>query len=88
LFALDAKSGKPIKTFGKGGQASVILDVIRERNPEVTAAITLGYWFTTLSGAAVSRTASSPITSGATGRHTGSSCRPSSTTPVIRKYSL
>src|SRR4051812_15095956 len=47
LFALDAKSGKPIRTFGKDGQASVILDVIKERYPDVTAAITLGYWFTT-----------------------------------------
>ena len=47
LFALDAKTGKPITTFGKDGQASVILDVIKERYPEVTAAITLGYWFTT-----------------------------------------
>ncbi|MGH9143063.1 MAG: pyrroloquinoline quinone-dependent dehydrogenase [Vicinamibacterales bacterium] len=47
LFALDAKNGRPIKTFGKDGQASVILDVIKERYPDVTAAITLGYWFTT-----------------------------------------
>ena len=47
LFALDAKTGKPIKSFGKDGQASVILDVIKERYPDVTAAITLGYWFTT-----------------------------------------
>src|SRR5262249_22507085 len=47
LFALDAKSGKPIATFGRNGQASVILDVIRQRFPEVTSAITLGYWFTT-----------------------------------------
>jgi alcohol dehydrogenase (cytochrome c) len=47
LFALDAKTGTPIKTFGKDGQASVILDVIKEKYPDVTAAITLGYWFTT-----------------------------------------
>jgi glucose dehydrogenase len=47
LFALDANTGQPIKTFGKDGQASVILDVIKERYPDVTAAITLGYWFTT-----------------------------------------
>ena len=47
LFALDAKTGKPIRGFGKDGQASVILDVIRTRHPEVTSAITLGYWFTT-----------------------------------------
>ncbi|MBI3403766.1 MAG: PQQ-binding-like beta-propeller repeat protein [Acidobacteria bacterium] len=47
LFALDARTGKPIKTFGKDGQASVILDVIKERYPDVTAAISLGYWFTT-----------------------------------------
>src|SRR5256885_5150190 len=47
LFALDAKSGKPIPTFGKDGQASVILDVIHERFPDVKTAISLGYWFTT-----------------------------------------
>src|SRR5215831_16748352 len=47
LFALDAKTGKPIPTFGNNGRASVILDVIQERFPEVTAAISLGYWFTT-----------------------------------------
>jgi PQQ-dependent dehydrogenase (methanol/ethanol family) len=47
LFALDAKSGRAIKTFGKDGHASVILDVIKERFPDVTAAISLGYWFTT-----------------------------------------
>jgi quinohemoprotein ethanol dehydrogenase len=47
LFALDASSGKPIQSFGKNGQAAVILDVIRRRDPEVTSAITLGYWFTT-----------------------------------------
>jgi len=47
LFALDAKTGKPLPTFGKNGQASVILDVIKLRSPEVASAITLGYWFTT-----------------------------------------
>ena len=47
LLAFDAKTGKPVATFGKDGQASVILDVIQQRHPEVTAAITLGYWFTT-----------------------------------------
>jgi quinoprotein glucose dehydrogenase len=47
LFALDAKTGKPISTFGKNGQASVILDVIHERDPAVKTAIELGYWFTT-----------------------------------------
>ena len=47
LFALDARTGKPVRSFGKDGQASVILDVIRMRYPEVTSAITLGYWFTT-----------------------------------------
>jgi alcohol dehydrogenase (cytochrome c) len=47
LFALDAKTGKPMPNFGKNGQASVILDVIKLRNPEVASAITLGYWFTT-----------------------------------------
>ena len=47
LFALDAKTGKPIETFGKKGQASVILDVLRLRYPDVKTAISLGYWFTT-----------------------------------------
>jgi alcohol dehydrogenase (cytochrome c) len=47
LFALDAKTGKPIPGFGKGGQASVILDVVRQRFPDVESAISLGYWFTT-----------------------------------------
>src|SRR3954451_9324434 len=31
IFALDAKTGKPIPTFGKDGQASVILDVLNQR---------------------------------------------------------
>jgi quinohemoprotein ethanol dehydrogenase len=47
LFALDAKTGKPIPTFGNNGQAAVIMDVIRTRFPDVQAAISLGYWFTT-----------------------------------------
>ena len=47
LFALDAKTGKPIPTFGTNGQAAVILDVVKQRFPDVTAAISLGYWFTT-----------------------------------------
>jgi quinohemoprotein ethanol dehydrogenase len=47
IFALDAKTGVPIPTFGDKGQASVILDVIRLRYPDVKAAISLGYWFTT-----------------------------------------
>src|SRR5882762_4656438 len=46
LFALDARSGKPIQGFGKNGQAHVILDVLKMRYPDVTSAITLGYWFT------------------------------------------
>jgi quinohemoprotein ethanol dehydrogenase len=46
LFALDAKTGKPIQSFGKNGQASVILDVLNTRYPDVKAAISLGYWFT------------------------------------------
>jgi alcohol dehydrogenase (cytochrome c) len=47
LFALDAKTGKPIPTFGKDGQASVILDVLKQRYPEAKTAISMGYWFTT-----------------------------------------
>ena len=47
IFALDAKTGQPMEGFGVNGQASVILDVIKERYPEVETAIELGYWFTT-----------------------------------------
>src|SRR5262245_23539751 len=47
LFALDAKTGTPLKGFGKNGQASVILDVLTPRYPEVKTAISVGYWFTT-----------------------------------------
>jgi quinohemoprotein ethanol dehydrogenase len=47
LFALDAKTGKPLPGFGNNGQASVILDVVKQRYPEVETAISLGYWFTT-----------------------------------------
>jgi len=47
IFALDAKTGKPIPTFGKDGQASVILDVLSQRYEGVSTAISMGYWFTT-----------------------------------------
>jgi glucose dehydrogenase len=47
LFALDARTGKPMQSFGKNGQAHVILEVLNKRYPDVTSAITLGYWFTT-----------------------------------------
>jgi quinohemoprotein ethanol dehydrogenase len=47
IFALDAKTGKPIPTFGNNGQASVILDVLNQRYPAVKSAISMGYWFTT-----------------------------------------
>ena len=47
IFALDARTGKPIPSFGKDGQASVILDVLSERYTDVKAAISMGYWFTT-----------------------------------------
>ena len=33
LFALDAKTGTPLQGFGKGGQASVIMDVLTPRYP-------------------------------------------------------
>ncbi len=46
LLALDAKTGKPIPTFGSNGQSHVILDVLKERYPEVKTAISMGYWFT------------------------------------------
>lgn len=47
IFALDAATGKPIPTFGKNGQASVILDVLTQRYSDVKSAISMGYWFTT-----------------------------------------
>lgn len=47
LFALDAKTGKPIPTFGTNGQASVILDVLKKKYEDVKTAISMGYWFTT-----------------------------------------
>jgi quinohemoprotein ethanol dehydrogenase len=47
LFALDAKTGTPLQGFGKNGQASVIMDVLTPRYPEVKTAISMGYWFTT-----------------------------------------
>lgn len=47
IFALDAKTGKPLPGFGTDGQASVILDVLRQRYADVKSAISMGYWFTT-----------------------------------------
>jgi glucose dehydrogenase len=47
VFALDAKTGTPLKGFGKNGQASVIMDVLTPRYPDVKTAISMGYWFTT-----------------------------------------
>ena len=47
IFALDAETGQPIESFGDNGQASVILDVLRLRYPDVETAISMGYWFTT-----------------------------------------
>jgi alcohol dehydrogenase (cytochrome c) len=46
LFALDAKTGRPIPTFGVNGKASVILDILKQRYPDVETAISMGYWFT------------------------------------------
>ena len=46
IFALDAGTGEPIEGFGDNGQASVILDVLRQRYPDVETAISMGYWFT------------------------------------------
>jgi glucose dehydrogenase len=47
IFALDAKTGKPLPGFGTNGQASVILDVLHQRYADVKTAISMGYWFTT-----------------------------------------
>ena len=47
IFALDAETGEPLESFGDAGQASVILDVLRQRYPDVETAIEMGYWFTT-----------------------------------------
>ena len=49
IFALDATTGEPLQGFGENGQASVILDVLRLRYPDVETAIEMGYWFTTAS---------------------------------------
>ena len=46
MFAIDAKTGEPIESFGDNGQAGVILDVLRLRYPDVETAISMGYWFT------------------------------------------
>ena len=46
IFALDAETGEPIESFGDNGLASVILDVLRLRYPDVETAISMGYWFT------------------------------------------
>jgi quinohemoprotein ethanol dehydrogenase len=46
LFALDAKTGKPVKTFGTGGQANPIMDVLKEVYPDVKSPISMGYSFT------------------------------------------
>ena len=46
LFALDAKTGKLVPGFGSNGKASVILDVIKARDPNAKTAISAGYWFT------------------------------------------
>ena len=46
MFALDAETGEPVEGFGENGQASVILDVLRQRYPDVETAISMGYWFT------------------------------------------
>ena len=42
IFALDAETGEPLETFGDNGQASVILDVLRQRYPDVETAIEMG----------------------------------------------
>lgn len=47
IFALDAMTGEPIPGFGVEGQASVILDVLHLKNPDIETAISVGYWFTT-----------------------------------------
>ena len=46
LFALDAKTGKPIEGFGTKGQADPILDVLKQRYAEVKTPIAMGYSFT------------------------------------------
>src|SRR5262249_9599871 len=38
LFALDAKTGKPVQTFGRDGQAAVVLDVLSQRYADVKTA--------------------------------------------------
>ena len=59
LFALDAKTGKPIQGFGTHGQANPILEVLKQRYPNVASPISMGYSFTcrppVLQGRAVRR---------------------------------
>ena len=46
LFALDPKTGNPIPTFGHNGQADPVLDILKERYPDVKSPISMGYSIT------------------------------------------
>ena len=41
------RPARRFRGFGKNGQASVIMDVLTPRYPDVKTAISVGYWFTT-----------------------------------------
>ena len=43
LFALNPKTGEPVETFGTKGQANPVLDILRERYPDVKSPISMGY---------------------------------------------
>ncbi|MBI4469269.1 MAG: PQQ-binding-like beta-propeller repeat protein [Acidobacteria bacterium] len=44
LFALDAKTGKPIESFGTMGRCNAVLDILKAKYPEVTKPIDKGFW--------------------------------------------
>jgi len=46
LFALNAETGQPVAGFGSKGQAQPILEILKERYPDVKSPITMGYSFT------------------------------------------
>ncbi len=46
LFALNAETGKPVAGFGTNGQAQPVLEILKERYPDVKSPISMGYSFT------------------------------------------
>lgn len=46
VFALDAKTGAPVQSFGNQGRADILLNVLKAKYPDVDHPIELGYSFT------------------------------------------